>query len=94
MDEWHGDPNNPVADLKTLLSWPSIASKHWVYRQYDHMVRASTAVFPGSDAAVVRSYRGQIVEYPQPAERDCTVPYDDVFFAGEPEDDDREGGIA
>ena len=44
------------------------------------------------DVAVVRSYRGQIVEYPQPAERDATVPYDDVFFAGEPPDDDREGG--
>lgn len=43
------------------------------------------------DAAVVRSYRGHRVEYPQPAERDATVPYDDVFFAGEPPDDDREG---
>ena len=30
---------DPVADLKTLLAWPSIASKDWVYRQYDHMVR-------------------------------------------------------
>ncbi|HKA89783.1 MAG TPA: KamA family radical SAM protein [Haliangiales bacterium] len=46
-----------------------------------------------ADAAVVRSYRGQIVEYPQPAKRDATVPYDDVFFAGEPPDDDREGAI-
>ena len=31
---------------------PSIASKNWVYRQYDHMVRAGTMVLPGSDAAV------------------------------------------
>jgi lysine 2,3-aminomutase len=45
------------------------------------------------DAVVVRSYRGRLVEYPQPRERDCTVPYDDVFFAGEPADDDREGGV-
>jgi lysine 2,3-aminomutase len=45
------------------------------------------------DAVVVRSYRGQLVEYPQPRERDCTVAYDDVFFAGEPVDDDREGGV-
>ena len=29
-----------------------IASKNWVYRQYDHMVRAGTVVLPGSDAAV------------------------------------------
>src|SRR5207253_550615 len=32
------DTRDPVADLKTLLAWPTIASKHWVYRQYDHMV--------------------------------------------------------
>lgn len=41
----------------------------------------------------LRNYRGQVVRYPQPAERDCTVPYDRVFFAGLPEDDDREGGV-
>ena len=45
------------------------------------------------DSVVVRSYRGVRVEYPQPQNRDCTVPYDEVFFAGEPEDDDREGGV-
>jgi phosphoribosylformylglycinamidine synthase len=38
--------------LVKLLAHPSIASKNWVYRQYDHMVRAGTAVLPGSDAAV------------------------------------------
>ena len=41
-------------DLKKLLGWPSIASKNWVYRQYDHMVRDNTIVAPGSDAAVLR----------------------------------------
>ncbi|MCM3900386.1 MAG: AIR synthase-related protein, partial [Pyrinomonadaceae bacterium] len=41
-------------DLLKLLSTPNIASKHWVYRQYDHMVRTNTAVLPGADAAVVR----------------------------------------
>ena len=40
--------------LEKLLEWPSIASKNWVYRQYDHMVRANTMVNPGSDAAVIR----------------------------------------
>jgi phosphoribosylformylglycinamidine synthase II len=45
---------DPVADLKALLAWPTIASKNWVYRQYDHMVRDCTVVAPGSDAAVLR----------------------------------------
>lgn len=38
--------------LKVLAS-PTVASKEWVYNQYDYMVRTSTAVQPGSDAAVV-----------------------------------------
>jgi lysine 2,3-aminomutase len=45
------------------------------------------------ETVIVRNYRGQRISYPQPRERDCTVPYDQVFFAGEPEDDDREGGV-
>jgi phosphoribosylformylglycinamidine synthase subunit PurL len=48
------DTADPLADLKTLLSWPTIASKNWVYRQYDHMVRDATIIAPGSDAAVIR----------------------------------------
>ncbi|HEY2329035.1 MAG TPA: AIR synthase related protein, partial [Verrucomicrobiae bacterium] len=36
------------------LAWPSIASKNWVYRQYDHQVRDGSIVLPGSDAAVIR----------------------------------------
>ncbi len=40
--------------LLQLLATPNIASKQWVYRQYDHMVRTNTAVLPGADAAVVR----------------------------------------
>lgn len=39
--------------LEKVLSSPSVASKAWVYNQYDYMVRTSTAVRPGSDAAVV-----------------------------------------
>ena len=45
---------SPAANLKQLLAWPTIASKNWVYRQYDHMVRDNTVVCPGSDAAVLR----------------------------------------
>lgn len=40
--------------LLQLLAQPTIASKEWVYKQYDHMVRTNTVVSPGSDAAVVR----------------------------------------
>ncbi|WP_442597733.1 phosphoribosylformylglycinamidine synthase subunit PurL [Neobacillus sp. D3-1R] len=40
--------------LLALLQQPTIASKEWVYEQYDHMVRTNTVVSPGSDAAVVR----------------------------------------
>ena len=48
------DTKSPAEDLKKLLAWPTIASKNWVYRQYDHMVRDGSAVCPGSDAAVIR----------------------------------------
>jgi phosphoribosylformylglycinamidine synthase subunit PurL len=59
--------SNPVEDQSTktrdqdynssllkLLASPNLASKEWVYRQYDHMVRTNTVVLPGADAAVVR----------------------------------------
>ena len=49
-----GDTTTPAEDLKQLLGHPSIASKNWVYRQYDHQVRAGSVVLPGSDAAVIR----------------------------------------
>jgi phosphoribosylformylglycinamidine synthase subunit PurL len=41
-----------VDALEQLLADPTIASKNWVYRQYDHTVRTGTVVKPGSDAAV------------------------------------------
>lgn len=41
--------------LLTLLDTPSIASKKWVYRQYDHQVQNNTVIIPGgADAAVIR----------------------------------------
>lgn len=47
-----------VADLngalEKVLASPNVASKEWVYRQYDYMVRTATVVQPGSDAGVVR----------------------------------------
>ncbi len=46
--------SSAVESLRQLLRDPTIASKNWVYRQYDHMVRTGTVVRPGSDAAVFR----------------------------------------
>jgi phosphoribosylformylglycinamidine synthase subunit PurL len=44
--------SSAIESLRQLLRDPSIASKNWVYRQYDHTVRTGTVVRPGSDAAV------------------------------------------
>jgi phosphoribosylformylglycinamidine synthase len=48
--------NPPVARdvFQQLIGSPGIASKRWVYRQYDHMVRTNTLVLPGMGAGVVR----------------------------------------
>ena len=40
--------------LRQLLTCPDVASKRWVWEQYDHMVMADTIGRPGGDAAVVR----------------------------------------
>jgi len=70
-----------VESLRQLLRDPTIASKNWVYRQYDHTVRAGTLVKPGSDAAVffVR-YANKILA----ATTDCNSTYCAL--------DPREGG--
>src|SRR5882762_11043528 len=67
--------------LRQLLRDPTIASKNWVYRQYDHTVRTGTVVKPGSDAAVffVR-YANKILA----ATTDCNSTYCAL--------DPREGG--
>ena len=63
QDDAHAPASTPDSRLQTpdsdealrqLLASPNLASKEWVYRQYDHMVRTNTAVLPGADAAVVR----------------------------------------
>jgi phosphoribosylformylglycinamidine synthase len=53
-DRVHAEPA-PLEDvLRQMLRSPNLASKHWVYRQYDHMVRTNTILLPGADAAVLR----------------------------------------
>jgi phosphoribosylformylglycinamidine synthase len=66
------DTKEAVGQLKQLLAWPTFASKNWVYRQYDHMVRDGSVVCPGSDAAVLRIKADSV---PTPAANpDGTVP--------------------
>ena len=48
------EPKDLGATLKLILGSPNIASKEWVYRQYDHYVRSNTVIAPGADAAVIR----------------------------------------
>ncbi len=45
---------DPGGTLERLLDRPTIASKRWVYEQYDHTVQAATVLGPGGDAAVIR----------------------------------------
>lgn len=47
-------PRDLGVTLATLLASPDIASKRWIYTQYDHMVMNDTLARPGGDAAVVR----------------------------------------
>ena len=47
-------PTDLVGAWRDLLRVPNIASKRWVYQQYDHLVGANTVIRPGGDAAVVR----------------------------------------
>ncbi|MDP4086047.1 MAG: phosphoribosylformylglycinamidine synthase subunit PurL [Bacillota bacterium] len=54
MESWIPQVENYKETLLKLLAQPTIASKEWVYEQYDYMVRTNTVVSPGSDAAVVR----------------------------------------
>ncbi len=66
--------------LPQLLAHPTIASKRWVYEQFDHMVGTGTVVMPGSDAAVFHlKAAGKFLA----ATTDCNA----LFCAGDP----REG---
>lgn len=54
MEEYQPLENHPLDTLKALLQQASLASKKSIYQTYDSMVRTSTVVGPGSDAAVIR----------------------------------------
>jgi len=46
--------HDPIAALQTLMGCPDLASRRWIWEQYDHMVMNDTVQRPGGDAAVVR----------------------------------------
>ncbi|MBI2340785.1 MAG: phosphoribosylformylglycinamidine synthase subunit PurL [Deltaproteobacteria bacterium] len=48
------EPQNLTDVFQKLISHPTLASKKWVYRQYDHQVMTDTVVGPGSDSAILR----------------------------------------
>jgi phosphoribosylformylglycinamidine synthase len=48
------EPKDFATVIKQMLASPNIASKEWIYRQYDQYVRTNTVLGPGADAAVIR----------------------------------------
>jgi phosphoribosylformylglycinamidine synthase len=47
------EAREPIHALKTLIACPDLASKRWIWEQYDHLVMGRTVQRPGGDAAVV-----------------------------------------
>src|SRR5271166_3223524 len=47
-------PDSLASALLAMMGSPNLASRRWIWEQYDHMVMGDTIVRPGSDAAVVR----------------------------------------
>jgi phosphoribosylformylglycinamidine synthase len=43
-----------IETLKTLISCPDLASRRWIWEQFDHLIMNNTIVRPGGDAAVIR----------------------------------------
>jgi phosphoribosylformylglycinamidine synthase II len=63
---------NPLECLERLLASPALASKRWIWEQYDHLVMGNTVKRPGGDAAVVRvSTEGKALALAT----DCTPRY-------------------
>ncbi len=65
--------DDPRAALEALLATPNLASKRWVYRQYDQLVQANTLIGPGGDAALVRVRRpdGELTDKAVALSVDC-----------------------
>ncbi|MEO0672330.1 MAG: phosphoribosylformylglycinamidine synthase subunit PurL [Pseudomonadota bacterium] len=54
LPEWVPAPKSVLATLKEMMAGPDLASRRWVWEQYDHMVMGDTVQRPGGNAGVVR----------------------------------------
>ncbi|MDX2309457.1 MAG: phosphoribosylformylglycinamidine synthase subunit PurL [Hyphomicrobium sp.] len=59
LPEWVPSPNSHLKALAELLASPALASRRWIWQQYDHMVMGDTVGRPGGDAGVVRVHGTQ-----------------------------------
>ncbi len=62
---------DPLQCLERLVASPAIASKRWIWEQYDHLVMGNTVKRPGGDAAVIRIDEGKALALAT----DCTPRY-------------------
>jgi phosphoribosylformylglycinamidine synthase subunit PurL len=54
LPQWVPAPETILGELKAMMAGHALASRRWIWQQYDHMVMGDTIVRPGGDAAVVR----------------------------------------
>jgi phosphoribosylformylglycinamidine synthase len=54
LPEWVAAPNSMLGTLKTMMGTHHLASRRWIWEQYDHTVMGDTVQRPGGDAGVVR----------------------------------------
>ncbi len=59
LPEWVAAPNSLMSALRTMMGSPALASRRWIYQQYDHMVMGDTVGRPGGDAGIVRVHNTQ-----------------------------------
>ncbi len=59
LPEWVAAPNSILGTLKTMMGTHHLASRRWIWEQYDHMVMGDTVQRPGGDAGVVRVHGTQ-----------------------------------
>ena len=59
LPEWVPAPNSLLGTLKDMMGMHHLASRRWIWEQYDHMVMGDTIGRPGGDAGVVRVHGTQ-----------------------------------
>ncbi|MCH8273909.1 MAG: phosphoribosylformylglycinamidine synthase subunit PurL [Armatimonadetes bacterium] len=77
------EPSNYERTLLKLLSSPSIASKAWVYQQYDYTVQTRTSLWPGDGDAAVLALRGSQKGIAMKIDGNSCYAYADPFVGGQ-----------